>query len=106
MRVDEATIQKAAALLHEAAPDATVVLFGSHARGQGGPDSDLDFMVIVRQVSSRMDEMVRLRRVLSPLRVPVDVLVVSREQFDKWADTPGNVYHEAATAGRVMYEAA
>jgi hypothetical protein len=40
------------------------------------------------------------------MRIPVDVLVVSREQFDEWSDTPGNVLHEAAAEGKVIYEAA
>ena len=37
--------------------------------------------------------------------VPVDLLVVSKEKFDYWSDTPGNVYFEAATEGRTLYEA-
>ena len=44
---DEATIQRAAATLLEAArAPARVILFGSHAQGRAGPDSDLDFLVI------------------------------------------------------------
>ena len=39
-------------------------------------------------VKNRIAEMVRLNRTLSPLRIPVDLLVVSRETFDYWADTP------------------
>lgn len=50
--------------------------------------------------------MVRLNRVLSPLRIPVDLLVVSEDVFQYWCDTPGNVYFEAATEGKVLYEAA
>jgi predicted nucleotidyltransferase len=38
---------------------ARVLLFGSHARGDAGPDSDLDFLVIERDVPNRHAEMVR-----------------------------------------------
>jgi hypothetical protein len=36
----------------------------------------------------------------------IDLLVVSEANFQYWRDTPGNVYFEAATEGRVLYEAA
>jgi hypothetical protein len=50
--------------------------------------------------------MTRLNRALSPLRIAVDLLVVSREAFDHWASTPGNVYFSAVREGKVLYEAA
>jgi hypothetical protein len=50
--------------------------------------------------------MVRLMRVLSPLRIPADVLVVSRQDFADWSDTPGHILFEAARDGVVLYEAA
>src|SRR5438128_2746143 len=77
------TVDRAAAMLLAAAPAGSeVILFGSYARGDAHRDSDLDFMVIEPVVSGQRAEMVRLRQVLRPLRIPVDVLVVSREGFD------------------------
>ena len=49
---------------------------------------------------------VRLRRLLRGFHVPVDLLVVSESKYEYWRDTPGNVYHEAATDGVTLYEAA
>ncbi len=101
--IDEAIINKAVALLRQAAPDATIILFGSWARGEAKEDSDLDFLVVEPNFTSRHDEMVRLNDVLRPLRIPVDVLVVTRKTYDDWADTPGTVLYEAAREGRVFY---
>jgi uncharacterized protein len=56
---------------------ARVLLFGSHARGDAGSDSGLDFLVIERDVPNRHAEMVRLGREVASLGVPIDVLVVS-----------------------------
>jgi len=50
--------------------------------------------------------MTRLNRVLSPLRMSVDLLVVSKKTFDYWVSTPGNVYFQAIQEGTVLYEAA
>ncbi len=99
--INEDTVRKAVELLREAAPGATIILFGSWARGGADEHSDLDFMVVEPVVKSDWDEEVRLYDALRPLRVSVDILVVSKEVFDYWADTPNTVYHEAATKGRV-----
>jgi predicted nucleotidyltransferase len=104
--IDEETISRAVRLLLDAAPGSRVILFGSYARGQGGPESDLDFLVVEPKVESRRSEMVRLRDVLRPLRIPVDVLVVSKEVFQEWRDTPNTVFYEAAREGRVFDEVA
>lgn len=40
--VDEALIAEAGRRLAAAAPDSQVILFGSHARGEAGPHSDVD----------------------------------------------------------------
>jgi predicted nucleotidyltransferase len=99
--LDNETIEKAVDLLLEAAPAGSrVILFGSHARGDARPDSDLDFLVIEPRVDDHRAEMVRLHRVLLPLRVPADVLVTTEADFREWHDTPGTVLYEAATEGR------
>ena len=103
--IDQATIADAVRLLLEAAPAGSeVILFGSNARGDAGPDSDLDFLVIEPQLTAKHAEMVRLRDVLRPLRVPADVLVTSRAVFEDWRDTPNNVLYEAWKEGRVFHE--
>jgi predicted nucleotidyltransferase len=79
---------------------ARVLLFGSHARGDAGPDSDLDFLVIERDVPDRHAEMVRLRRQLHSLGVPIDVVVVSEAYAAEWADVKGTMVHAALSEGR------
>jgi uncharacterized protein len=102
----EELIAKAAQTLAEAARSpARVILFGSWARGEAGADSDLDFLVIEREVASKIDEMVRLRASLPRLGVPVDVLVFSQEQAEAWGRVPGTVIHAALSEGRVLAEA-
>ena len=83
-----------------------VVLFGSHARGDAGPDSDLDFLVVERDVGDRHAEMVRLGRELRPLGVPIDVVVVSERYAEDWGGVEGSMVHVALTEGRVLHAAA
>lgn len=100
----EDRLSQAVDRLRRAAPDATIRLFGSRARGDASPDSDWDFLVVRPQVTSRRREMARLARVLRPLRIPADVLVFSQADFDQWASIPGTVLHEAAQEGKVLHD--
>ncbi len=100
--IDESTIRRAVELLQQAAPGATIILFGSYARGEQHEQSDLDLLVVEPEVKARRPEIVRLRDVLRPLRIPVDVLVTSRTAYDTWSHVPGTLMHEVAREGRVF----
>ena len=100
--IDDATISKAAQTLLEAAPGSRVILFGSHARGDAGPDSDLDFLVIESELNSPHAEMIRLSEALRRVGVYADVLVTSAEAFEEWSQAPGTVIYHAAREGRVF----
>ena len=60
-----------------------VYLFGSHARGEAGPDSDLDFLVIVHESSaSRYVRGIEARRAVRDIFVPKDIVVLTRDEWD------------------------
>lgn len=101
--VDESVIQEAGKRLLRAAPrGARVILFGSHARGEAGPHSDLDFLVIEPEVDDAARESVRLRRTLHGMFFPADVVVVSEESVREWRDVYGTVIHAAIDEGREL----
>jgi uncharacterized protein len=97
---DDAVIQEAGRrILHAAPPGSRVILFGSHARGQAGEHSDLDFLVIEPEVEDRGKESVRLYRALQR-GVYADVIVVSEESVREWRDVYGTVINSALREGR------
>ncbi len=100
--VDEALIDEAARRLAAAAPDSQVILFGSHARGEANSRSDVDFLVVEPEVENEADEAVRLHRTLRDLRVPTDVIVVSRDYAERWRGVRGGLVHAALSQGRVL----
>jgi predicted nucleotidyltransferase len=95
--------EKAVQTLVETAHPERIILFGSHARGDAQPDSDLDFLVIESEVKDRAKEMVRLRRALRPLRIPVDILVYSTGDVARWGDQPGSALYWALREGKILY---
>jgi predicted nucleotidyltransferase len=100
--IDEATIAEAGRRLSEAAPGARVFLFGSHARGDAGPRSDLDFLVVEPEVDNVAAESVRLRRALRGLRIAADVVVISERDVEDWREVRGSLVHAALADARLL----
>jgi predicted nucleotidyltransferase len=103
---DKQTIQEAVNRIVEAANPIRLILFGSRAVGEATDESDLDFLVVEREVSNKIEEMIRLRRVLKGLDISVDLLVISEEEAEDWGHLPGSVLYWALKEGRTVYEAA
>jgi uncharacterized protein len=81
---------------------ARVILFGSAARGELTRDSDLDFLVIEREVENRIAEAVRLRDAVGRIGRPVDVIVMDEELANRRAKVRGTMVHHALREGRVI----
>jgi uncharacterized protein len=101
--IDPTHIATAVHTLAEVAKPERIVLFGSYARGDAREDSDLDLLVIESEVADRAREMVRLRSVLRPLRIPVDVLVFSSDDVARWGGQPGSALYWALREGKSVY---
>jgi uncharacterized protein len=101
----EQMIERAGSVLIGAASSpAKVILFGSHARGDADEGSDLDFLVIEREVEDRLAEEVRLRRALRGFGAPVDVIVMDEALAGRRAKVKGTMVDRALREGRVVAE--
>jgi len=99
---EEALIEEAGRRLSVAAPDADVILFGSRARGESRPDSDLDLLVIEPDFERRGEEYGRLRKELRGLDVAIDLVVYRKREAEQWGNVPGSFLHRVLEEGRVL----
>ena len=85
----------------------TVILFGSHARGDARPDSDVDLMVVENESfsvqRSRRAEYSRLSMALSEFPFSKDILLYSQAEFDFWKDSPNHVVGRACREGKILH---
>lgn len=103
-RISDALIREAAQRLGEAArKPARVVLFGSYARDEAEEWSDVDFLVVQDNGFSHRREIVRFQDVLSPLRVPAELLVISHEEAAR-PERASDAVRDALAEGVLLYE--
>jgi predicted nucleotidyltransferase len=103
--VDPAMLEEIIRRVVEVAQPDRIILFGSAARGEMGPDSDVDLLVVKRGVTDRgrLSEDIHLR--FFGLAVSVDVIVVTPEDVEHHRDRIGSVIGPAVREGREVYAA-
>ena len=80
-----------------------IILFGSHARGSAGPDSDVDLLIVMPVAGSKREKAVEIGVALHDIRVPKDLIVVTPEEFEWRKDTIGTIEWPAWREGKVVY---
>ncbi|GAF27388.1 predicted nucleotidyltransferases [Moorella thermoacetica Y72] len=82
-----------------------IIVFGSWARGEAGPDSDVDLLVIMDCTREQKREIqAAIRKELREFKVPKDIVIASPEDINKYKDAWWTVYHPALEEGKVLYE--
>lgn len=90
-------------LVQGLSPD-RIYLFGSQARGQAGPDSDIDLLLVIPN-----SELPRHQReattydLLWGLTVPVDVIVMTRAEFQRASRVKTSLAATAQAQGQIVY---
>jgi predicted nucleotidyltransferase len=80
-----------------------IILFGSHARGDAGPDSDVDLLIVIPVEGSRREKAVEIGVALHDIRVPKDIIVTTPEAFEARKEVVGTIEQPAASQGRLLY---
>ena len=81
-----------------------IILFGSFARGEGGPDSDIDLLVVLPEVADKRKAAIDIRRKLSDLPVGKDIVVTTPDEIERRGDLVGTLLRPALREGKVLYE--
>jgi uncharacterized protein len=106
MRLTDELIQDLVARLVEAVHPTRIILFGSAARGEMGPHSDVDLLVVVPDGVSQKDAWNNAYRGLRRFPIAKDLIVVNEGFLEAHRDDFGMVYREALREGQEIFNAA
>jgi uncharacterized protein len=103
--VDQKTLDEIIRRIVEVAQPKKIILFGSAARGEMGPNSDVD-LLIIKSGTDTLDLMGQIYRTLHGVGAAVDAIVVTPEDVERFKDSHALVIKPALREGKVVYEAA
>ncbi len=80
-----------------------IILFGSQARGDARPDSDVDLLIVMPVDGPVCEKRLDVRQALRDIPMPIDVVITSPEDFAWRKDVVGTIEWPAAREGKVLY---
>jgi predicted nucleotidyltransferase len=81
-----------------------IILFGSWARGEARPDSDVDLLVVLSHVENKRQATIELLRTLNGVPVAKDIVVTTPDEIATRGNVIGPVLRPALREGKVVYE--
>lgn len=80
-----------------------IILFGSHARGDAGLDSDVDLLIVMPVQGSKREKRIEIRMALHDIKIAKDILVSRPDEFAWRKDIVGTIEYPASREGKVLY---
>lgn len=81
-----------------------IYLFGSHAAGNAEDDSDVDLLAVVRDTDKSTREItIEGRKSLWDIQIPLDLIVCTEKQFNRYGQVKNTIMNEALREGRIVY---
>ena len=103
-KVDEKVLEQVVKRIVEAVAPEKIILFGSAARGEMGPDSDLDLLIVKSDVH-RLATAQMIEHSLTGITIPTDIVVATPKDIEVHRDTIGLIYRPALKEGKILYAA-
>lgn len=103
--VEQAHIDEAVRRIAEAVQPLQIILFGSAARGDTHPGSDVDVLVVMPEGTNRLRTARDLCQRMVGVGVPVDIVVATPDDLRRYGDTVGYIHRTALREGQAVYPA-
>ena len=102
---EDKTIEEIVKRIVDAVQPDKIIMFGSHARGSGKPDSDIDLAVVVSGNIHRRKTAQKIYMNLIGVGRAVDVIVLKPEDLERYENSVGVIIPVVLKEGKELYVA-
>ena len=103
--VDAEKIEELVRRIVDAVHPLRIILFGSAARGEMGPHSDIDVMVVMPEGVDRIKTAGFIYTQLVGFGVPKDIIVATPGDLERYGHCRGTIHRDVVREGRDLYAA-
>ena len=105
MNKDLSIMEQIVSLVTSTVAPEKIILFGSYARGENKQTSDIDIMILIKNLQNERSLTGKLYKALlqSDISIPVDFLAADYDRYDSLKSKPGYIYKTIDSEGRVLY---
>jgi predicted nucleotidyltransferase len=92
-------------IVSKVSPD-KVILFGSYARGDYRKDSDIDILIVKKNLKNEREitNILYMEFLDKKIRIPIDLIAIDYDKYNKLNDDIGYIYKTIKREGKVLYE--
>ncbi len=103
-QIDETLLREITSKIVQHFQPEQVLVFGSHARRQAGPESDLDLIVVMKTDKPFWERAIEVDSIFGLRNWPMDLLVYTPEEFAAQRTVIGTLPSMIQGETRVIYE--
>jgi predicted nucleotidyltransferase len=103
-KIDSELLDEVLRRIRTTAQPEQVILFGSQSRGEAGPDSDLDLLIVMDTDLPRHKRPLPFYRALAGLGLAKDIVVYTPFEVEEWKTASCSLVATALREGTVLYE--
>ncbi len=104
--INQETVQYIVQVIARKLSPRRIILFGSYARGETGPNSDLDLFIEMDSPLPRRGRAAQVKKLFDPYPGPMDIVVYSTDEVTYWKQAPASLVATVLREGKVLYERA
>ena len=102
-RIPENVIQELVRQIVDQFQPERIILFGSYARGNPRPESDIDLLIVMQTDQREMQQALAIRQKINPL-FGVDLLVYTPDRLEQRLNLADSFLREILDQGLILYE--
>lgn len=103
-RISNSTIQEAVKRLAETYQPLNIFLFGSYAWGKPHEDSDLDFLIVVKDdIHLNLALHIKGKQALKNMDISTDIILNHSVFFTERAEHPSTLQYKIKNEGKLVY---